>query len=86
MMWLETSITGALLGAFGSPIVLVLFTILFFISLIAITKIGFEAGMVVMIPTLMMCFAVFDNGVMKMITGLAIGFLVFFMLMRLIHR
>lgn len=85
-MWLETSIAGALIGAFGNSFVLILFAVMFFVSIIAITKIGFEAGVVIMIPVLMLCFSIFDNGAMKLLSGLGIAFLLFFMIMRLIHR
>lgn len=88
MSALEDLIGTAVVGAFGSPLILALFGVIFFIAIVAFFGLGLDGAIVIMIPAFMFLFtAVPTLSPLKILFGLAAGLLFAFMLLRIMsHR
>lgn len=87
MNGLETLIGGALNSAFGNPAMIGIIFLFVIIAIIAVAKIGVEAGAVIFIPALMLLFSSIPAwGVLKLVVMFLIGMIVFWMIWKAIGR
>lgn len=87
MSGIETLVGTAFLGVFGNPFILGVFFLIIVIAAIAVMRIGLEGGVIVMIPAFFLLFETLSGfETLKIIVAIAMGFMVMFAILRILHR
>lgn len=85
-MALDIMVATALLNSIGSPLMLGILAIIFIIGLVFMLKLSLEAGIVIFVGGMMFIFDQISGFTMlKIITELALAFVVFMLFVRVIR-